>query len=70
MNTDLESNNLQKPLIDDTSPESLMNALQNTVEQSSDTVKEVGIEDNTINRELIQDTVAEMFEMFAYLIYT
>jgi len=67
MNTDLESNNLQKPLIDDTSPESLMNALQNTVEQSSDTVKEVGIEDNTINRELIQDTVAEMF---AYLIYT
>jgi len=67
MNTDLESNNLQKPLIDDPSPEYLMNALQNTIEQPSDTVKEVGNEDNTINRELIQDTA---IEIFAYLIYT
>ena len=67
MNTDFEDNNLQKPLIDDPSPESLMNAQQNTVKQPSDAVIEVGIENNTINRELIQDTVAEMF---AYLIYT
>jgi len=57
MDTDFEDNNEEKSPVDDPSPESL-NAQQNTVEQPSNAVKEVGYEDNTNNREIIQDAVA------------
>ena len=57
MDTDFEDNNEEKSPVDDPSPESL-NAQQNTVEQPSNAVKEVGYEDNTNNRVVIQDAVA------------
>ena len=43
--------------VDDPSPESL-NAQQNAVEQPSNAAKELGYEDTTNNREIIQDAVA------------
>ena len=57
MDADFEDNNEEKSPIDDPSPESL-NAQQNAVEQPSNAVKEVGYEDTTNNREIIQDAVA------------
>jgi len=57
MDTDFEDKNEENSPIDDPSPESL-NAQQDAVEQPSNAVKEVGYEDTTNNREIIQDAVA------------